>query len=103
LTDRGAKVTSAYNGNEAVDKVNQNPPFDCIIMDIKMPIMDGITSTNVIRHMIDPIKAATPVLIVSGNFMNINEVNKCGANEILSKPINLPNWVAAIHRVVNKR
>ncbi len=48
LTDDGAKVTVAKNGRQAVEHFENNPPgtFDAILMDVMMPVMDGIAATK---------------------------------------------------------
>ena len=48
LTDDGAKVTVAKNGRQAVECIRNNPPgtFDAILMDVMMPVMDGIDSNK---------------------------------------------------------
>ncbi len=48
LTDDGAKVTVAKNGRQAVEYFESNPPgtFDAILMDVMMPVMDGIAATK---------------------------------------------------------
>ena len=53
LTDDGAKVTVAKNGRQAVEYFESNPPgiFDVILMDVMMPVMDGIAATKAIRAM----------------------------------------------------
>ena len=51
LTDDGAKVTVAKNGRQAVEHFESNPPgtFDAILMDVMMPVMDGIAATKAIQ------------------------------------------------------
>ncbi len=53
LEEEGVVITAAMNGQEAVDAFQNNPPgtFDVIIMDIMMPVMDGITATKTIRAL----------------------------------------------------
>lgn len=51
LTDAGAKVTIVGDGKQAVDRFSSDPPgtYDAILMDIMMPVMDGLTAAETIR------------------------------------------------------
>lgn len=51
LTDAGAKVTIVCDGKLAVDRFSSDPPgtYDAILMDIMMPVMDGLTAAETIR------------------------------------------------------
>lgn len=51
LTDAGAKVTIIGDGKLAVDRFSSDPPgtYDAILMDIMMPVMDGLTAAETIR------------------------------------------------------
>jgi signal transduction histidine kinase/ActR/RegA family two-component response regulator len=56
----------AANGKEAVDKVMQHD-FDVVLMDINMPVMDGLEAARIIKALHDPRKAATPVIAVTAS------------------------------------
>jgi PAS domain S-box-containing protein len=81
-----AKIIHASNGKEAVDKFQQNPDIDLILMDIKMPVMDGLEAT---RH-IKAINRNVPVIAITAYAMAGDEARIIGAgcDHYLVKPIN---------------
>ncbi len=90
LLDRaGVTVTVAENGEEAVARVLQEK-FDGVLMDMQMPVMDGITATREIRK--NPKFADLPIIAMTANVM-INDRERClaaGMNDYIAKPID-PN------------
>ena len=85
LTNWNAHVTVADNGLKAVEKA-MTEEFDIILMDVQMPIMDGITATKEIRKFnpdisIFPLTAAVDAEIQA-------EFAELGAKEFILKPIN---------------
>ncbi|CAN5124265.1 hypothetical protein BH09BAC1_BH09BAC1_18420 [soil metagenome] len=82
-----AQVTTADNGQEAIDK-HLSSDFDLILMDLQMPVMDGLEATNLIRRMEDPIKAAIPVIALTAAAMNQERelAMKLGVNDYVCKP-----------------
>lgn len=91
LEDVGAVITPAMNGQEAVDAFTSNPEgtFDVIIMDIMMPVMDGITATKTIRAMERPDAKTIPIIAMTANAYeeDIRNTKAAGMNAHLSKPI----------------
>jgi DNA-binding NtrC family response regulator len=87
------EVKTAYSGTEAVS-VLANERFDVIILDLKMPHMDGPATLKAIREK-DKI---TPVIILTGhiNIEVMTEVLKMGATEVLLKPCHVETLVCAI-------
>jgi CheY-like chemotaxis protein len=86
LEDTKAKLIWAKNGLEAVQKFNENETIDLVLMDIKMPEMDGLTATQYIR-----MKSISVPIIAQTAYAMSEDKNKClkaGCNDYLTKPIN---------------
>jgi two-component system sensor histidine kinase/response regulator len=87
LESVGLNVTVANNGREAVELVNQSK-FDCILMDMQMPEMDGYEATQELRK--DKRYKELPIIAMTANAMQ-GDREKClkaGMNDYISKPIN---------------
>lgn len=89
LEPHGVDLTIAQNGQEAV-ALWQERHFDLILMDMQMPVMDGLTATRTIRDL--EAKAGrdrTPIAMVSANAMkeHITQSLACGCDHHISKPI----------------
>lgn len=85
-------VTIANNGLEAVEKFKEDN-FDVILMDIMMPVMDGLEATTRIREEEERMKAQkrTPIIALTANTMD-NDRTKClsyGMDEFLAKPFDI--------------
>lgn len=85
-------VTIANNGLEAVEKFKEDN-FDVILMDIMMPVMDGLEATTRIREEEQRMKAQkrTPIIALTANTMD-NDRTKClsyGMDEFLAKPFDI--------------
>jgi CheY-like chemotaxis protein/HPt (histidine-containing phosphotransfer) domain-containing protein len=87
LEARGLKVWIASNGIEALHLLNQGS-FDCILMDIQMPVMDGIQTAKKIRDLQDPYKATIPIIALTANVHtdDIEKYKEAGMNDFLAKP-----------------
>lgn len=100
LTDAGAIVTKAFNGQQAVYMFNENPPgkFDVILMDVMMPIMNGYDATRKIRSMNRPDAETIPIIAMTANAFveDIQESKEAGMTEHISKPLDIDKVVAAI-------
>ncbi len=87
LEAEGHEVVLAANGAEAVEAV-QSSDFDLVLMDMQMPVMDGIEATRIIRGLNERIRDI-PVIAFTANAM-ADEVAGCraaGMNDHLSKPV----------------
>ena len=86
LRDAGVHVTLAQNGAEALQRLEQEA-FDAVLMDMQMPVMDGLTATREIRRR--PGFGALPILAMTANAM-ASDRERClavGMNDHIGKPI----------------
>ena len=101
LENRGMVVTKAWNGKEAVEIFQQSLPgtFDLILMDVMMPVMDGLAATRCIRALEHKDAKRIPILAMSANAFqeDIQSSLAAGMNGHLSKPIN----EKALYRVIS--
>jgi len=77
---------TAMNGQEVLDKLNENQHIDLILMDIEMPIMDGVEATQIVKQKYPQIKII--MLTVFDNDENIFNAIRAGADGYLLKEIN---------------
>jgi two-component system, sensor histidine kinase and response regulator len=86
LAELGIVFTVAVNGREAVDLV-ATQPFDLVLMDIQMPVMDGLTATKLIRA--DGRFRSLPILAMTAHAMSGDRERSLGAgmNDHITKPI----------------
>lgn len=95
----GYEITSAYDGNQALQKVSQEY-FDLIIMDIMLPEVDGIGVTESIRIQNNDV----PILILSAKNTSSDRVLglKKGADDYLTKPFNLEELLLRVQKLIRK-
>jgi PAS domain S-box-containing protein len=86
LSDLGIQVEIAVNGREGIDRIEKEP-FDLVLMDIQMPVMDGLTATKVIRA--NNRFANLPVLAMTAHAMSGDRERSlsAGMNDHITKPI----------------
>ncbi len=89
----------AKNGQEAVEKV-ANEQFDLVLMDIKMPVMDGLTATKAIRET----NKDLPIIALTANAFDSDRVLalESGCNDFLAKPVSSEECLAAIKKILGE-
>lgn len=94
LVQQHYDISAAKNGQEVLDKMDKEN-FDLILMDINIPIIDGMECSKKIRALSDSKKAATPIFAITGNAMNysVEDFASVGINEYLQKPLNFDQLV----------
>ena len=97
LSSAGFEVTIACDGREALTVSDQSHP-DIVLLDIEMPLLDGITTCVELRRR--PETAHIPIIVVSGrkDLEAINHAYQAGADEFIRKPV---NWNALLELVTN--
>lgn len=101
LSKAGHEVDLAHNGQEALDKVNQQR-YNAILMDIQMPVMNGIEAAKRIRALEDPDLARIPIIAITANAMP-GEDRPCldaGMNAYVTKPIDRATLLAEVDKLV---
>lgn len=83
----GCKYELACNGQEAIDKLRELP-FDIVLMDIEMPVMNGLETTKYIRNEFDKEKSCIPIIALTAHNPNdfFDEFNSAGFDKLLTKP-----------------
>lgn len=98
LKNLNFKFSTAQNGMEALEQLAAID-ITLVLMDIQMPVMDGLEATKAIRELQEPQKRNVPIIILSADVMN--EVNSkslaAGANKYLSKPFSPDELVDAMY------
>lgn len=98
----GLAVDWACNGQEAVDKMAASAPgyYDCIFMDIQMPVMNGIDAAKQIRAMDRPDTKTIPIFAMTANAFVEDEqmVLNAGMNEHIAKPLNLDRLMSILNQ-----
>ncbi len=103
LRQLGHQVDVATNGIEACEQV-QKAPYDLVLMDVQMPEMDGISATQTIRNLPQAC-SGIPIIALTANAMEGDRESylAAGMNDYVAKPIALPQLVAAINRVLDRK
>ena len=101
LEQAGARVVVAANGAEALEAL-EGAHFDCVLMDVQMPVMDGFEATRRIRA--DARLAGTVVIAMTAN-AGVEDQARCmaaGMNDFLTKPVAPEYLAAAIVRAIRR-
>ena len=102
LETKGAGCTICSNGQEIVDAFASVKPgdYDMILMDIQMPVMDGLEATRRIRSSENPLGRTIPILAMTANAFleDMQKSKEAGMDEHLSKPVD----ISALEQVVKR-
>lgn len=96
------QVTVVDNGKLATECV-EDGDFDLVLMDIRMPVMDGLQATTIIRSRDDE-KSNIPIIALTADIAagNIKQFTDIGVNDVCSKPLDLPVLLKAINKLVGE-
>ncbi|MGN6481605.1 response regulator, partial [Luteibacter sp.] len=96
LRGKGIDVVMAQDGQKALDALDKDPELELVLMDIMMPVMDGYDTMRAIRAK--PAVANVPIIALTAKAMR-GDREKCleaGANDYLSKPIDVDRLLSMI-------
>ena len=100
LQDAGVKTAEARNGREAVEKfaASEEGAFDAILMDVMMPVMDGMQAARAIRALPRRDAADVPIIAMTANAFaeDQSRARDCGMTKYLTKPVDPAKLRAAL-------
>ena len=106
LQNAGAKITKAWNGQEAVEifQASSIGDFDVILMDVMMPVMDGYEATKNIRSLSREDAKTIPIIAMTANAFSEDKIKaeEAGMNEHIAKPINMKLLLRIVSKLVNQ-
>ncbi len=104
LEDKGFVVDCVYDGAQALERVRETEPgtYDVILMDIMMPVMDGLDATRAIRAMDREDCRSVPIVAMSANAFDddLKKSVECGMNGHLSKPVEVDKLYQTLDQVI---
>ncbi|MCU0355261.1 MAG: response regulator [Cytophagales bacterium] len=97
LEQQGCVISSVKNGEQVLEALEKEH-FDIILLDINMPVMDGMECAKRVRALPDPTKSKIPMVAITGNAKNytMEEFQAVGINEYLPKPLNFDHLVDVV-------
>ncbi len=103
LEEAGAEVLTANDGKAAVDAFVSSAPgtFDCVLMDLMMPVMSGYEAARVIRSLNRPDAKTVPIIALSANAFeeDVAMAKDAGMNEHLAKPVDIKRMFRVMNRL----
>ncbi len=103
LAQAGVRVATANDGKAAVDVFSSSAPgtFDCVLMDLMMPVMSGYEAARVIRGLNRPDAKTVPIIALSANAFeeDVAMAKDAGMNDHLAKPIDMGKMFTVMRRL----
>lgn len=104
LSEFGFRLDTAENGQIAYEKIENSLPgdFDCVLMDVQMPVMNGYEATKKIRELKNPKLAQIPIIAMTANAFteDIQAAKDAGMNSHIAKPLDIPKMLETLKEVL---
>ncbi|NML63799.1 PAS domain-containing protein [Hymenobacter sp. RP-2-7] len=102
LEDWGVVVEEAEDGRAGVDRVRDDAPYDLVLMDIQLPVLNGLDATAAIRALPDAERAQVPIVALTANVFKSDRDHYLGAGmqACLSKPFEEEDVYRTLLRVL---
>lgn len=104
LVHKNFEVDVTLNGKEGVEQFLSKGSgyYDAILMDIRMPVMDGLTAAKMIRESSHVDSKTIPIIAMTANVFeeDVKKSFEAGMNEHLSKPVNIRQMYGLLHKVI---
>ncbi|MCW3111863.1 MAG: multi-sensor hybrid histidine kinase [Segetibacter sp.] len=100
MENAGMKTIAVSNGEEAIKKLNEGLKPDFILMDLEMPVMNGLQTSECIKKNID---SHIPIIINSGAVSDLQKwkLKRLGINDFLEKPYSMKDIFAKLYKYVS--
>jgi len=100
LAKAGYEVTEAADGAAALDVLRRHPPIDLVVLDLKLPDIDGLELLKRIRE----IAPDAPVIMMSAfaTPQDVSDARQYGVAEIIAKPFDVQYLLATVHQALNR-
>lgn len=106
LDDMGADTVLVENGKQVVEAFKESDwdEYDCILMDVMMPIMDGYTATRRIRGLSRPDAQSIPIIALTANAFaeDRKKAMEAGMNDHVAKPVDMKVLTAVLQKYLEK-
>ena len=103
----GVRTDRAENGRIAVERFAESPvnDYDAILMDLRMPVMDGLDAARTIRDMDRADAAAVPIVALTANAFDEDRLHalEAGMNDYLSKPVDADRLCETLRHLIALR
>ena len=107
LKNKGFAVETAENGLRAMEMFSKSEKgyYDAILMDIRMPLMDGLTAATSIRHLSNEDAAEIPIVAMTANAFDsdVEKSKAAGMNVHLAKPIDPEQMYRTLYDLIYRR
>ncbi|MDW7693430.1 response regulator [Flammeovirgaceae bacterium SG7u.111] len=94
------QIVSVKNGKQVLDKIEKDT-YAAILLDINMPVMDGMECAKAIRSNASPAIANIPIIAITGNAKNysMEDFKAVGINEYIPKPLDFDKLVTTVNKL----